>query len=133
MKDVQLGWVQSLNGDIDFQGTIERSQFCRVTAGEDVEFGGYGNHTCHATVVNNVFHEMHATDDVQFEEGTYVDSNIFFNLDVKRKLLLLSCCGIFGLFLSALSLAAALSLSLSLLHTEIPLLTRILFLFPFRG
>ena len=85
MKDVQLGWVQSLNGDIDFQGSIERSQFCRVTAGEDVEFGGYGNHTCHATVVNNVFHEMHVTDDVQFEEGTYVDSNIFFNVDVKRE------------------------------------------------
>jgi len=81
LSDVQLGYIESTGADVDFQGSVEHSQFCRVTAYEDVEFGG---EECPANIQYNVFWEIDIGDDLQFEEGTAVNSNIFFNIDMGK-------------------------------------------------
>jgi len=82
VKNVQFGIVKTTNpadGDVDFQGTIERSMFCKIDSAEDVEFGG-GNSACAATFKDNVVFDVEMADDIQFEEGTTVDNNIIFKL-----------------------------------------------------
>jgi len=82
LRDVQFGIVKTTDptdGDVDFQGHIKRSMFCKIDAAEDVEFGG-GNSSCSADLRNNVFFDVEMVDDVQFEEGTTLENNIFFDL-----------------------------------------------------
>lgn len=79
VKDVQFGIVKTTAEDVDFQGTIQRSMFCKIDSAQDVEFGG-GNITCAATFKNNVVFDLEMADDTQFEEGTTVNSNIIFKL-----------------------------------------------------
>jgi len=78
LSNVQLGYVRSTGADIDFQGKIKKSLFCRIDAYEDVEFGG---EECPADIRNNVFfNTIMRTKDFQFEEGTTVTENIFMNV-----------------------------------------------------
>lgn len=79
VSNVQLGYVKSTSGDIDFQGFITRSMFCRIDSAEDVEYGG-GDSSCAAKLTNNFFFNTDVTDDLQFEEGTTLKNNFFFDV-----------------------------------------------------
>jgi len=79
LSSVQLGYVRSTDKDIDFQGKVQKSIFCRIDAHEDVEIGGG---FCPAKLQNNVFFNTVMKKDFQFEEGATMKSNIFFNVEV---------------------------------------------------
>lgn len=79
LSSVQLGYVKSTTKDIDFQGKVEKSLFCRIDAHEDVEFGGG---SCPAKLENNVFFNTVMNKDFQFEEGATLRENILFDVNI---------------------------------------------------
>jgi len=79
LSSVQLGYVRSTNKDIDFQGKVDKSLFCRIDAHEDVELGG-GD--CPADLQHNVFFNTVMKKDFQLEEGATLRNNILFNVEV---------------------------------------------------
>eukprot|EP00588_Corethron_pennatum_P023646 CAMPEP_0194314810 /NCGR_PEP_ID=MMETSP0171-20130528/11622_1 /TAXON_ID=218684 /ORGANISM="Corethron pennatum, Strain L29A3" /LENGTH=684 /DNA_ID=CAMNT_0039070369 /DNA_START=213 /DNA_END=2268 /DNA_ORIENTATION=+ len=79
LSSVQLGYVRSTEKDIDFQGKVDKSIFCRIDAHEDVEIGGG---ECPANLQHNVFFNTVMKKDFQFEEGATMQNNILFNVEV---------------------------------------------------
>ena len=77
---VQLGVVRASVEDVHFQGDTERNLICRVGAFEDVIFGSL------ALFRHNVIHRMMMSDDLQFQPGAVVVSNVFESVNIGDEL-----------------------------------------------